>query len=363
MPIYLYILKRILIAIPTLLIVSFISFFIMRFDVTIGPWDLKIGQQQVHLLDRHHFKNPIDPLAELRQNPQISPAAYAHEQQRLGLDKPFLQQYWLWLTHLFQFDWSELKTGKFWAVFKPDLGKSFSGEEVTTILKERIPNTLILNVVTLLACWLIALPLGIYAALNWRRPADSTLTVLSSVGMAAPSFVVALLLAVLAVKNGWPPIGGITSDHFETLPWYKQVGDIASHLILPVIVLTISGIAGLQRQMRGNLLDVLEAEYVRVARAKGLPEKQVVYKHAVRTAINPLVTMLGYEFAGLLSGAALVEMVLRYPGLGYTALEAVRQTDTNLVMAVLVMSAALLVLGNLLGDVLLKVVDPRIELQ
>lgn len=363
MPIYLYILKRIFIAIPTLLIVSMISFSIMRYDFTIGPIQFKAFDHEIVLLEKHHFKNPIDPLAELRQNPQISRAAYEHERARLGLDKPFYVQYWLWLTHIFQFDLSELKTGRVWAVFQPDLGKSFSGEDVTHILMQRIPNTLLLNLITVIACWLIAIPLGIYAALHWRTRWDSILTVLSSVGMAAPSFVIALLLAVIAVKIGWPPVGGITSDQFESFSLLGKIGDIAAHLLLPVIVLTIAGIAGLQRQMRGNLLDVLEAEYVRVARAKGLPENKVIYKHAVRTAINPLVTMLGYEFAGLLSGAALVEMVLRFPGLGFTALEAVRQTDTNLAMTVLIMGAFLLILGNLLGDILLKVVDPRIELQ
>lgn len=363
MPIHLYILKRILIALPTLLIVSMISFFIMRYDFTVGPLAFEVNGQRVEILKAHHFKNPIDPLAELRQNPQISRAAYEHEKQRLGLDKPFYQQYWLWISHIFQFDWQALKQGNLLNIFRPDLGKSFTGEDVSRILMQRIPNTLILNLVTLVTCWLIAIPLGVYAALRWRTYADSVLTLLASVGMAAPSFVVALLLAVVAVKLGWPPVGGITSDQYDTLPWYGKFLDIAAHLVLPVIILTLSGIAGLQRQMRGNLLDVLEAEYIRLARAKGLPENQVIYKHAVRTAINPMVTLIGYEFAGLLSGAALVEMVLRFPGLGLTALEAVRQTDTNLAMTVLVMGALLLVLGNLLADILLKLVDPRIELQ
>lgn len=362
MPIYLYILKRILIAIPTIVIVSMISFFIMRFDVTIGPIGWTWQGHHVQILAEQRLKNPIDPLAELRQNPQISKAAYEHERERLGLDKPFYVQYWLWVSHIFTFDWSELQHGRFWAVFKPDLGTSFSGEQVSTILMQRIPNTLILNIVTMSITWMLAIPLGVYAALRWRSRADTFLTIFSSVGMAAPSFVIALLLAVVAVQLGWPPVGGITSDTFDQMNVFGKLGDIAAHLLLPVIVLTIGGIAGLQRQMRGNLLDVLEAEYVRVARAKGLPENKVIYKHAVRTAINPLVTMFGMEFASLLSGAALVEMVLRFPGLGFTALEAVRQTDTNLAMAVLVMGTILLVLGNLLGDVLLKVVDPRIEL-
>lgn len=318
----------------------------MRYDITIGPIQWQWQGQPVVLLAEHHFKNPIDPLAELRQNPQISPAALKHEQQRLGLDKPFYTQYWLWATN----------------VLRGDFGVSFSGEKVSTILLQRIPNTLLLNLATLLTSWFIAIPLGIFAALRWRTFADSLMTVLGAIGMSAPSFVIALLLAVVAVKIGWPPVGGITGQGFEEMAWPFKLLDIAAHLVLPVIILTISSIAGLQRQMRGNLLDVLEAEYVRMARAKGLPEDKVIYKHAVRTAINPLVTLLGFEFAGLLSGAALVEMVLRYPGLGFTALEAVRQTDTNLAMTVLVMGAVLLVAGNLVGDILLKWVDPRVEL-
>lgn len=363
MPIYQYMLKRLLIALPTLLAISFLVLFIMRFDFTVGPIDLPLGPKPIHVLDELRIKNPIDPLAELRHNPQISKAAYEKERRRLGLDKPLTTQYSLWLSNLFHIDQPTLAQGRWWAAFQPDLGQSFSGQPVALVLAQRIPNSLILNIVTILIGWLIAIPLGIYAALHWRTKLDTMFTILAAIGMAAPPFVVALLLGVLAVKTGWFPFGGITSDNFETFSWPHKILDVAHHLVLPVVVLTIGGISGLQRQMRGNLLDVLEAEYVRVARAKGLPENKVVYKHAVRTAINPLVTLLGFEFASLMSGAAIVEMVLQYPGIGQLALEAVRQTDTNLVMSILIIAAVMLVAGNLLGDVLLKIVDPRIELQ
>ena len=201
MPIYLYILKRVLVAIPTILIVSIISFTIMRYDFTFGPIRLPMGAHGVTLMPQVHWKNPIDPLAELRANPQISRAAYEHEKQRLGLDKPFYMQYWLWLSHIFQFHPKALLKGRLDQFFTPDLGKSFSGEDVTRILMSRIPNTLLLNVVTIIACWTIALPLGIFAALHWRKPADSALTLLSSVGMAAPSFVVAILLGVWPLRH------------------------------------------------------------------------------------------------------------------------------------------------------------------
>jgi peptide/nickel transport system permease protein len=142
---------------------------------------------------------------------------------------------------------------------------------------------------------------------------------------------------------------------------FEKVLDVLHHLVLPVIVLFTGSLSGLQRQMRGNLLDVLQSDYVKYARAKGLSETKVVYKHALRNAINPMVTLLGFEFASLLSGAALTEYVFQYPGLGRLILEAVMKSDINLVMASLMIGTIMLVLGNLLADILLKLVDPRVE--
>lgn len=363
MPIFTILIRRLLVAIPTLLIVSFISFTIMRYDFTLGPIQFGQGPKALVVMPKVVIKNPIDPLAELRLNPQISKAALEHEQQRLGLDKPFLVQYVIWLQHVLRVDWSELAHGRFWNFFQPDFGKSFTGQDVTRMLAERIPNTLLLNLVALIINWIVAIPLGVYAALNWRSKVDTLSTLLSSIGMAAPSFVVATMAGVFAVKTGWLPYGGIMSDNVASMPLPFQVWDVMLHLALPVFVMSFLGIAGLQRQMRGNLLDVLEAEYVRVARAKGLPENVVIYKHAVRTAINPLVTMLGFELAAMLSGSAIVEMVLRFPGIGLLTYQAVVQTDTNLVMTTLLMGSALLIAGNLMSDILLSVVDPRIELR
>ncbi len=362
MSIPLYILKRILISIPTILIVSVIGFTLMRYDFTFGPIDIPMGGETVRVMDPIRLKNPIDPLGYLQNNPQITPTAYQQEVKRLGLDKPFYQQYWLWLTHVLQFHPDELAKGNIQGFFTPDLGKTFTGNDVTRIIADRAGNTIRLNLTVMFFSWLIAIPLGIYAALRWRTNTDRLMTALAAVGMSFPSFVLALLLAVVVVRTGILPFGGIQSENFAQLNAFEQFLDLAAHMILPVIVLTIGGLASIQRQMRGNLLDVLGAEYVRTARAKGLPENVVIYKHAVRTAINPLVTMMGYEFAALLSGSLLVEMVLGYPGLGQLMYTAAIETDTNLVMASLIMSAALLVLGNLLADILLKIVDPRIEL-
>lgn len=320
MQLIVYIAKRFLQAIPLLFLVSIISFFIIRLS-------------------------PVDPLGELRLNPSISQETLKAEQQRLGLDKPKIVQYGLWLK----------------SFLKGDLGVTVTGEKVSTKLMERIPNTLLLTTVVILLTWLVGIPLGIYAALNWKKPIDRILTVITSIGMAIPSFFFALLLLIFAVKTGWFPTGGLTSYNFSTLSPLHKVLNIAHHLVLPVIVLFTISLSGLQRQMRGNLLDVLGSDYVKFARAKGLSENKVVYKHALRNAINPMVTLLGFEFASLLSGAALTEYVFQYPGLGRLILEAVMKSDINLVMASLMMGTIMLVAGNLLADILLKLVDPRVS--
>ena len=289
--------------------------------------------------------SPVDPLGELRLNPSISQETLKAEQQRLGLDKPKIVQYGLWLK----------------SFLKGDLGVTVTGEKVSVKLMERIPNTLLLTSVVILLTWLVGIPLGIYAALHWKEPIDRILTVVTSIGMAIPSFFFALLLLIFAVKTGWFPTGGMTSYNFSTLSPFHKVLDVAHHLVLPVIVLFTISLSGLQRQMRGNLLDVLGSDYVKFARAKGLSENKVVYKHALRNAINPMVTLLGFEFASLLSGAALTEYVFQYPGLGRLILEAVMKSDINLVMASLMMGTIMLVAGNLLADILLKLVDPRVS--
>ncbi|MDY6310960.1 MAG: ABC transporter permease [Cyanobacteriota bacterium] len=315
-----YILKRILQTIPLLIIVSFISFFIIRLS-------------------------PVDPLAELKLNPSISPVTVQKEKERLGLDKPIIVQYGKWAT----------------SFVKGDLGVTSDGEKVSTKLAQRIPNTLLLTTIVILLTWFVGIPLGIIAAVNRRTPFDRILTVLTSIGMAIPSFFFAVLLLLFAVKTGWFPIGGLTSANFADLNFWGKFWDITHHLFLPIIVLFTGSLASLQRQMRANMLDVLDSDYIKFARAKGLSNNMVIYKHALRNAINPMITLLGFEFAGLLSGAALTEYVFQYPGLGRLILEAVMKSDINLVMASLMMGAIMLVTGNLIADILLIITDPRIR--
>ncbi len=362
MSIPLYILKRFLAAIPTLLVISMIAFFMMRYDFTIGPLNIPTGGQPIHVLDAYRIKNPINPLAGIETNPQISEAAKVQLRHDMGLDQPMHVQYWRWLTNFFAFHPEALQAGNWGGFFTPSLGTTFANEDVLDLLVQRGWNTIQLNLVVFLFSWLIALPLGIYAALHWRSYTDRAMTILASIGMSFPSFVLALLLAVFAVKSQLFPLGGIQSDTFSSMNLFEKIWDRALHLALPALVLIVGSLASVQRQMRGNLLDVLAAEYVRTARAKGLPEHQVIYRHAVRTALNPLITMLGYEFSGLLGAAILVETVLGFPGLGQITYKAVLETDTNLVMSSIILSAVMLVVGNLLADILLKVADPRIEL-
>jgi len=289
--------------------------------------------------------SPIDPLAQLKLNPSISKETIDKETHRLGLDKPVIVQYALWAKNF----------------IKGDMGYCMDNTRVSTKIKARILNTLLLSICVLFFSWIIAIPLGVLGAVFYNSLFDKILTVISSVGMAIPSFFFAILMLLFAQKTGWFPIGGLTSPGFEDMNLFSRILDISRHLVLPTLVLTTISLSSLTRQMRANLLDVLNSEYVKFAYAKGLTKTKVILKHAFRNAINPIITLLGFEFAGLLSGAALTEYVFQYPGLGKLILEAVLASDINLVMASLMIGAIMLICGNLISDILLKLTDPRVR--
>jgi peptide/nickel transport system permease protein len=212
--------------------------------------------------------------------------------------------------------------------------------------------------------WTIAIPLGILGAVKQNQLIDQILRVISYIGQGFPSFITALVLLIFA-QNVSPlfPIGDMTSLNHSELSPLGKILDILWHSILPTLALSITSFAGLQRLMRGQLLDVLRQDYIQTARAKGLPENKVIYVHALRNAINPIITLLGFEFAGLLSGAFIAEFFFNWPGLGRLILQAVTAKDLYLVMGSLIMGAFMLIIGNLLADLLLKFVDPRIKLE
>lgn len=288
-----------------------------------------------------------DPLAELRFNPAISKEVLDKEEKRLGLKEPWHIQYLLWLKGLCH----------------GDLGITQQNQPVIEVMKRPLLNTLLLSLCTLFTTWFLAIPLGIWAALNRNKFSDKMLAVLTSCGMSTPTFVLAVIGLLFALNSQIIPIGGLTSVNYYEMNKLEQFLDIIKHLILPTTILTLVSIAGLQRQMRANLLDVLREDYIKTAIAKGLPQDKIIYKHALRNAINPLITIFGFEFASLLSGAALTETILSYPGLGALTLEAARKMDVNLTMTTLMLGAAMLIIGNLIADLLLKFADPRIKFE
>jgi len=293
---------------------------------------------------------PGDYLTNLKlNNPKISQETLLELKRQFGLDQPPVLQYWRWLTQI---------------LTRFNFGYSFVySRSVSSLLLERVPATLLLAISSLLVTWAIALPLGILSAVKQNSWLDKILRIFSYLGQGFPSFITALLLLVLAqYLSPLLPVGNMKSLDYDQLTPLGKILDIAWHMILPTIALSITSFAGLQRLMRGQMLDVLRQEYIQTARAKGLSENRVIYFHALRNAINPLVTLLGFEFASLLGGAFIAENFFNWPGLGRLILQAVTANDLYLVMASLMMGAFMLIIGNILADILLKVVDPRIKL-
>jgi peptide/nickel transport system permease protein len=280
------------------------------------------------------------------QYPQISPATIDALRAQFGMDQPPWTQYLRWL----------------WSILHLNFGYSFAYQvPVTWLIGSRALNTLLLSITSLIVAWAIAAPLGIYSAVHQYSVMDGLLSAGAFVAISIPSFFSALLLLYAAFWTHLVPLQGLSSVNYDFLPWWGKVLDVAHHLILPTIALGVFSVGGLMRYMRTNLLDVLRADYVKTARAKGVPERRVILHHAVRNAINPLVTLFGFELGGLLSGAAFVENILGYPGLGRLILEAVLKKDIFVVMGSLLLGSVLLILGNLTADILLAYVDPRIR--
>jgi peptide/nickel transport system permease protein len=340
-----YVIKRLLQALLTLLLASALCFFIIQLA-------------------------PGDYLDTLRENPKISPERIDQLRQQFGLDCTWANQWGErlrlpgWLSALLCWSGQYVR----WLtqiLTQGDFGTSFVyNRSVLSLLLERVPATLLLAIASLVVTWTIAIPLGVIGAVQQNRWSDRILQVLSYAGQGFPSFITGLMLLVLA-QNTSPlfPVGDMTSIDHADLNGLGKVLDIGWHLILPTIALSLTSFAGLQRITRGELLDVLRQDYIQTARAKGLPENRVIYVHALRNAINPLITLLGFEFASLLGGAFITEYFFNWPGLGRLILQAVQAQDLYLVMASLMMGAVMLILGNLLADLLLKSVDPRIKIE
>jgi peptide/nickel transport system permease protein len=318
-----FIFKRLLHMIPLLLGVSLLTFLLMSLA-------------------------PGNYFTTLSQNPQISPETIARLKAQFHLDRPWYVQYFFWLKNIL--------SGNF--------GYSMAYKiPATSLIFQRLWNTFMLSFFAMIIAWGIAVPLGIWAAVKKDSWVDRACSLIAFVGLSISDILLSLLALWFGASSGWFPVGGAQSPVHDLMSPAQQFWDYTHHLILPAIVLAASDLAGIMRQMRSNLLDTLRAEYVTAARAKGLAEGWVIYKHALRNAINPLLTIFGYSLAGLLSGAFIVENIMAWPGLGRLTMEAFFAKDSYLVVDCVVMATALLIIGNFIADILLAWSDPRIRLK
>lgn len=317
--------------------------FIFRRFMTLIPMLLGISLLVFILM----YLTPGDVLSEARASRDISKEYIDVMEKQFGLNEPWYVQYFLWIKNVVT-----LNFGESWTYKVP----------VINLLAQRIPATLTLALCSLTLAWVIAIPLGVLAAIYKDSVFDKISSFLAYAAISIPEFFLALLAIFFAAQTGWLPIGGRTSIvHAFMTPW-EQFWDIAYHLILPTLVLGLSGVAGMMRIMRANFLDHIRSEYVTTARAKGLSEGVIMFRHVLRNAINPFITALGFAFSGLLSGALLVENIMNYPGLGQLVYEAFMRQDQYVVMAAVIMGCVMLMLGNLLADLLLAWSDPRIRI-
>jgi peptide/nickel transport system permease protein len=294
--------------------------------------------------------SPGDYLDQLRLTPGISRRYIEEEAKKFHLDsKNVFERYWYWL----------------WPALKGDFGYSLSERRpVWDMLGERALNTLMLTGSALIFSWGLAIPLGVLAAVYRNRWVDKLCGFISFFGLSIPSVFFSLLMVLFAVKTGLFPAGGIHDQrNWDSFTTWQQISDTLHHLVLPTIVLGTIGMAQYMRQMRSEMIETLSQDYIRTARAKGLSRWRVIYRHALGNAINPLVTLFGFSIAFLLGGALLTEFVFGWPGLGLLIFDALTNKDEPLVMAAVTMLVIMLVIGNVIADILLALIDPRIRIE
>jgi peptide/nickel transport system permease protein len=327
-----YLAKRFLEMIPTLIGITLLSFFI------------------IHLAPG----KPTDVMTEL--NPKITPEAREKLEKLYGLDKPIYVQYGIWLKRVLNFDFGE----SFSSDRRPVMQKIWDTKQ--PLIDRRLFITFMINVISMFFIFLIALPIGISSATHPYSLYDKIATTSVFIGFAIPGFWLALLLMMLfGVYLDWLPISGFKSLQYDSLPFLGKIWDRTQHLILPVFVSSFGGLAGLSRYMRSSMLEVIRQDYITTARAKGLPEKKVIYKHAFRNALLPIITLLGLSVPGLIGGSVIFEQVFGIPGMGQLFYQSVMSRDYPLVMAILTIGGILTLVGNLLADIGYMIADPRIR--
>jgi peptide/nickel transport system permease protein len=322
-----YILRRLLLMIPTLTAISVISFIIIQ----LPPGDYLTSY-----------------IAQLGQTGEtVDEAMIASLKKRYGLDQPMYFQYFKWL----------------WRFLQGDLGQSFEwNKPVISLIGERLILTMLISLVTLVFVWALSIPIGIYSATHQYSVGDYTFTLLGFVGLATPNFLLALVLMFAAYAYFGTSVGGLFSPDFVEARWsLAKVADMMKHLWIPMVVIGTDGTAGLIRIMRGNLLDELRKQYVITARAKGIGERRLLFKYPVRVAINPFISTVGWTLPGLISGETITAVVLSLPTTGPLLLRALMSQDMYLAGSFVFLLSILTVIGTLVSDILLVWVDPRIR--
>ena len=317
-----FVFRRFLVAIPTLLLISVLIF---------GVIQLQPGGFLENMLD----------------DPRVSRETVETIRKQYGLDQPVWVQYLNWLERFAQ----------------GDFGYSFlNNRPVAGLIWERLGWTVFLAVLTILTTWVVAIPLGIYTALRRHGLGATVVNLIGYFGLATPDFLVALLLIFAVLSSGGTNVGGLFSPQYIDAPWsWEKFKDMLAHLWIPLIVIGLDGTASIMRQMRANMLDVLTQDYIRTARSKGLAERVVLWKHAVRNAINPLISIAGLSLPNLISSTIIASIVLNPPTIGPFLYQSLLDKDQYVVMALLMLSAILLMIGNLLADLALAWADPRIR--
>jgi len=294
---------------------------------------------------------PGGPTARLELDADIKPEDIARIKANMGLDKPVWMQYLIWMGL------APTSQGEYHGLLQGELGISYIDQTpVTRNILARLPNTLILSLTSLVISLSLALPIGVLSAVKQYSAFDNVSTFFSTAGVSIPSFWFGLMAILLfSVKLRWLPSGGM-----YTLGGEKTLGDFLRHLLMPAAILSIIRVAGWNRYTRASMLEVVRQDYVRTARAKGLMERLVIVRHAMRNALIPVVTLLGLSVPGLVSGALITETIFGWPGMGRLAFHAATKRDYPIIMGTLVMSTVLVILGNLLADIAYTFLDPRI---
>lgn len=292
--------------------------------------------------------SPTDVKTEL--NPKMTLEARQKLMEYYGLDKPLHIQYINWLKKL--------------AVL--DFGRSFStdGRLVIEKVGERIPITLLINILSLFLILFVSIPIGVISAAKKDSLFDKSTTLFVFLGFAIPTFWLALLLMILfGIQLEWLPISGIRSLNFNQLSPFGKFFDYIKHLTLPTLVAAFGGLAGFSRYMRSNMLEVINMDYITTARAKGLSNFIVIWKHALRNALLPIITLLGFSIPGLIGGSVIFESIFAIPGMGQLFYMSVMSRDYPVIMGILVIGALLTMIGNLLADIGYAFADPRIRVR